>query len=125
MARPKAPIDKEVLEKLAERQWTEIEIAAFFKVSTDTIRRRFASLIDECRQRGKAKLRDLQWKRALEGSDKILLHMSKHYLKQHEKIISEGVLDATIVDGTKEDVKKKIQEENQRRLDAIKNRTNN
>ena len=85
MARPKKPIDVEQLIKCAEKQWTVREIAAFFRVSHDTIQRRYASVIEEARQSGRAKLRDLQWARALNGSDTMLKHMSEHYLDQHNK----------------------------------------
>jgi hypothetical protein len=79
-------IDVEQLEKCAEKQWSITEIAAFFRCSVDTIERRFAENIRAARQRGTAKLRDLQWKRALEGSDKMIIHMSEHYMEQHQKI---------------------------------------
>jgi hypothetical protein len=83
--RPKAKIDIEQLEKCAEKQWTIPEIAAFFRVSEKTIDRRFVPIIEAARQRGKTKLRDLQWARALQGADRVLIHMSKHYLEQHDK----------------------------------------
>jgi hypothetical protein len=89
MARPRKKIDQEQLERCAEKHWTILEIAAHFRVGKKTIERRYGSLIAECRERGKSKLRDLQWRRALEGSDRVLLHMSKHYLEQHEKQINE------------------------------------
>jgi DNA-directed RNA polymerase specialized sigma24 family protein len=85
MARPKKPIDEEQLIKCAEKQWTTREIAAFFRVSTDTIERRYAAQVEEARQSGRAKLRDLQWARAINGSDTMLKHMSEHYLDQHSK----------------------------------------
>lgn len=80
------PIDQTALEKMAEKGWTVKEIAASFHVDPTTIYRRYATLIEECRQRGTAKVRDLQWQRALQGSDKMILHMSKHLLGQHDKI---------------------------------------
>lgn len=85
MARPKKEIDIEQLRKCAEKLWHITELAAFFKVSTDTLHRRYAAIIEEARQSGKAKLRDFQWKRVMEGSDTILKHMSEHYLDQHSK----------------------------------------
>jgi Zn-dependent peptidase ImmA (M78 family) len=85
MARPRKVIDIEQLRKCAEKQWHIVEIAAFFRVSVDTIRRRYADIIEESKQAGKAKLRDLQWKRALEGSDTMIKHMSEHYLEQHTR----------------------------------------
>lgn len=84
----KSKINKEALEKMAEKMWTIEEIAAAFRVTPKTIRKHYYSFIEECRQRGRYKLRDLQWQRALAGSDRVLLHMSKHYLDQHEKIES-------------------------------------
>lgn len=91
MARPAKwkLIDQQKLAKLAEKHWTDTEIAAFFKVSPDLIRRRFSDLIEESRQNGKAKLRDIQWARALKGSDRIIIHMSRHYLGQHDTLKQE------------------------------------
>ena len=57
MARPLKKIDEEQLRKCAEKLWSITEIAAFFKVSTDTLHRRYAAIIEEARQSGKAKLR--------------------------------------------------------------------
>lgn len=86
MARPLKKIDLEQLDKCAEKQWTITEIAAFFRVNPRTIyARRYLARIEEARQRGLTKLRDLQWKRALEGSDRMIEHMSKHYLNQHDR----------------------------------------
>ncbi len=85
MARPKKPINEEQVRKVAAKLWSISEIAAFFNVSTDTIHRRYAAIIEEARQNGKAKLRDFQWKRVMEGSDTILKHMSEHYLDQHSR----------------------------------------
>jgi DNA-directed RNA polymerase specialized sigma24 family protein len=96
MARPIKPIDEEQLRKCAEKQWTIEEIAAFFRVSRDTIERRYAAIYKEARQSGRAKLRDLQWARALNGSDTMLKHMSEHYLDQtpRTKISIEDAWDA-------------------------------
>lgn len=87
MARPTkwTKVDVEQLRQCAQKQWSNVEIAAHFRVSTDTIERHFAAIIKEARESGRAKLRDLQWKRALEGSDRMIMHMSEHYLGQHTK----------------------------------------
>jgi hypothetical protein len=82
MARPRKTLDVEQLIKCAEKQWSITEIAAFFRVSTDTIHRRYAAEVELGRQNGKAKLRDLLWHRAISGSDAILKHMCEHYLGQ-------------------------------------------
>ena len=81
MARPKAKIDEKNLEALAERQWTDVQIAAFFGVDERTIQRRFAAKLIECRQRGKAKLLDVLWQRGVaEKSDRILVHLADRVL---------------------------------------------
>jgi hypothetical protein len=105
-------IDIQQLEMCAEKQWSTGEIAAFFRCSVDVIQRRFAANIIEARKRGTAKLRDLQWKKALEGSDKMIIHMSKHYMQQHEKV------EQTIVTAD-ENIKKMSDEELDARLRKI------
>jgi hypothetical protein len=87
MARPRKVIDVEQLKKVAERQWSNEMIAAFFNVDRKTIERRFSPEIEEGRQRGRAKLVDLLWARAhgnpernIKGSDRILEHVSNRYL---------------------------------------------
>lgn len=85
MARPRKKIDIAQLEQLAERQWSVRQIASFFRVSHDTLQRRYASIIADARLRGSAKIIDLQWKRAMEGSDTMIKHMAEHYLGQSSK----------------------------------------
>lgn len=110
MARPRKKIDVEQLIKCAEKQWHIREIAAFFRVSTDTIHRRYAAIIEEARNSGKAKLRDLQWKRALEGSDTMIKHMSEHYLEQHSR--QQVDLNKVPEEAIKDYLKKKLQDDN-------------
>lgn len=99
-------IDVEQLRKCAEKFWSVPEIAAFFKVSHDVIERHFASIIAEARESGRAKLRDLQWKRALEGSDRMIIHMSEHKLGEvpqaKNEVTGESSINIRILDyGTK------------------------
>lgn len=101
-----AEIDPEQVRQCAMKLWKIEEIAAFFRVSTDTINRHFASLIAEARQSGKAKIRDLQWKRALEGSDTMIKHLAEHHLDEHTKnrneiSTGEGGFKIVIEDWTK------------------------
>jgi len=76
-------IDPDQVRQCAIKLWKNEEIAAFFQVSVDTIERHFAGVLADARQNGKAKIRDLQWKRALEGSDRMILHLSEHHLGEH------------------------------------------
>ncbi len=86
MARPKAPLDPLVVQRMAEKHWSIEEIAGTLGVNRTTIRRRFGAKMEEWRASGRAKLRDLQWKKALDGDTRMILHMSKHMLSQHEKL---------------------------------------
>jgi hypothetical protein len=81
MGRPKKPIDEKQLEALAERQWSDVQIAAFFEIHVTNLEKRFASKIAECRQRGKAKLLDVLWQRGVqEKSDRVLTHLADRVL---------------------------------------------
>jgi hypothetical protein len=82
--RPPAPIDEEGVRKLAARFWTTEEIAAFYNVTRNVIYNRgFAKIIAEGRAQGRARLRELQWAAAEEGSEKVLIHMSQQHLEEH------------------------------------------
>jgi hypothetical protein len=76
-------IDPECVRQLAARFWSPAEIGAFFGVSRQTIVNRFAQIIADGRQDGRAEIRDLQWKAARRGSERILLHMSQVHLHEN------------------------------------------
>lgn len=85
--RPKKIIDADLVRAFAERHWTKEEIAAHFHVDVTTIHRKFAALIEEARQSGKAKLRDAMWSFALgnptkniKRSERIFIHLSDRVL---------------------------------------------
>lgn len=86
IGRPKKEIDAELVKRLAHIQCTHAEIGAVVGVSETTIKRRFGGRIAVWREGGKRSLRRLQWKRAREGSDKMLIHLGKQYLGQTDKV---------------------------------------
>jgi IS30 family transposase len=91
MARPKKPINKEDLEKLAAMHCTIEEIAAWFNVSRDTIERRYAAEIHKARQQGKISLRRMQFQAAQNGNIVMMIWLGKQILDQTErKEISMG-----------------------------------
>lgn len=92
MGRPQKKIDIQQLEQLAERQWTTDQIAAFFRVSRDTVERRYAEQIKESRHRGTSKIKDLLWER-MGTSEKILVHCAKYYLGHADKAEDLGLAD--------------------------------
>ena len=90
MGRPIVEIDEDQVRKLAERQWSNVQIASFFDVSEKTIRNRFSELLAKGREKGKGYLRDLQWKAAAKGNTSILIWLGKQYLGQSDKTEIEG-----------------------------------
>lgn len=79
MPRPKKPIDLEQLRQLGEYQMSTEQVAAFFRVSRDTIERHYAAILKEARQAGTAKLIIEAFQRA-KVSDRIFEHLLNRYL---------------------------------------------
>ena len=85
MARPKKEIDEAVVARLAKYQCTNVEIAQMVECSTDTLERRYAGILTRWRAKGKTRLRARQYRRAMKGSDSMLIHLGKQYLGQTDK----------------------------------------
>ena len=97
MARPKKyNIDTEQLEKLAGFGCTNTEIASFFNVSERTIRRSYAEYLTKGRDKGKIRLRQMQWKAAESGNVTMLIWLGKQVLGQSEQ---PTLLEDEIVEG--------------------------
>lgn len=102
MGRPLKDIDSEGVRKLAALGCTLDEIGDFFGVDRKTITNRFSRELELGRSQGKISLRRRQFKRAMEGSDALLIHLGKHRLGQHDKNPSTEPIDqppATDADG--------------------------
>ncbi len=78
-------IDPIEVEKLAAMHCSTAEIAAFFECSSDTIERRFAAILIKGKEKGKSKLRRLQWQSAEKGNVVMLIWLGKQYLGQTDK----------------------------------------
>jgi hypothetical protein len=85
--RPKKEIDYETVEKLANIQCTQEEIASFLGISTRTLQRdeQFMELFNRGRENGKMSLRRIQWKHA-EKSATMAIWLGKQYLGQRDNI---------------------------------------
>lgn len=85
--RPKIEIDYATVEKLANIQCTQDEIASFIGVSTRTLQRdeQFMELFNKGRESGKMSLRRIQWKHA-EKSASMAIWLGKQYLGQKDNI---------------------------------------
>lgn len=67
------------------------EIAAFFNCSDKTISNRFSDILIKGREGGKAKLRDLQIKSALNGNVTMQIWLGKQYLEQVDRVNTSGL----------------------------------
>ena len=85
--RPKKEIDYTTVEKLANIQCTQDEIASFLGISTRTLQRdeQFMELFNRGRENGKMSLRRMQWKHA-EKSVPMAIWLGKQYLGQRDKV---------------------------------------
>ena len=96
MARPVKPIDERQLEALASIHATYEEMALIIGVSPDTLKRRYADLIEKGRARGKSSLRRLQWQSAQNGNVTMQIWLGKQLLGQREKWLEEAAADKVI-----------------------------
>lgn len=91
--RPKVKIDYPTVEKLANIQCTQEEIATVLGVSTKTLQRNdeFCRIYKKGLETGKSSLRRLQWKAAERGNPTVLIWLGKQYLDQKDKTEVENV----------------------------------
>ncbi len=86
MARPKKyDIDTEQVEKLASFGCTNIEIASVFGCDESLIRKSYSEFLIKGREKGKVRLRQMQWKAAEAGSHTMLVWLGKQVLGQTDK----------------------------------------
>ena len=86
MARPKEyNINPEEIIKLASYGCTNTEIASFFGCSENTIRRSYGEFLTKGREKGKIRLRQLQWRQAERGNVSMLIWLGKQVLNQTDK----------------------------------------
>lgn len=85
MARPKKQIDRDVVERLANRQCPTSEIAAVVGCAVNTLKRRFGRHLPLWRERGKEIIRSKQWQAMEKGNTVMLIWLGKQYLNQADK----------------------------------------
>ena len=86
MGRPKKELDEDVIAKLSQIGCTQEEIGSVVGISARTLQRRYADLVAENKNIGRASLRRKLWERALKGDPKLLIWLSKNELNMVDKI---------------------------------------
>ena len=102
MARPKKhKIETSKIEQLASYGCTNREISAFFDCSQTTLTRNYGDFLTKGREKGKIRLRQMQWKSAERGNVSMLIWLGKQVLGQTDKqeITEVKPIDDIIFDG--------------------------
>jgi hypothetical protein len=90
--RPKIEIDLEILKNLASIGCPDYEIASVLNISARTLKRNYAEIVDQFREKGKASLRKKMWDKAIKKDNtnmQIWLVLIAHLPFQiNEQIIS-------------------------------------
>ena len=90
MARPKKhKIETSKIEQLASYGCTNREISAFFDCSQTTLTRNYGDFLTKGREKGKIRLRQMQWKSAENGNVTMQIWLGKQVLGQSENTITE------------------------------------
>ena len=106
IGRPKKQLDKDVIAKLSQIRCTQEEIGAVIGISARTLQRRYADLVKENKNIGKASLRKKMWQKALKGNDKLLIWLSKNELNMRDKIETQSIVEPLplIIDAKAEEI---------------------
>jgi len=82
----RAAIDLKVVEGMASVGATNVEIAAFVGVDEALIRRRCAPVLLKARASMRTRLRQAQFRTAMDGNPALLIWLGKQMLDQREKV---------------------------------------
>ena len=106
IGRPKKDLDEDVIAKLSQIGCTQEEIGAVVGISARTLQRRYADLVAENKNKGKASLRKVLWKKALKGDPKLLIWLSKNELNMVDKIHTTASVEPLplIIEAKAEDI---------------------
>ena len=86
MARPKKyKLDTDQVTKLAAFGCTNVEIASFFDCSESLLCKSYSRFLTKGREKGKIRLRQMQWKAAERGNATMLIWLGKQILGQTDK----------------------------------------
>ena len=106
MGRPKKKLDEEIIANLSQIGCTQEEIGAVVGISARTLQRRFADLIEDNKNKGKASLRKRMWASALKGNPNMMIWLSKNYLGMKDRTIQETIIEPLplIIEAKAEDI---------------------
>ena len=92
--RPRIIVDIEILKNLASIGCPDYEIASVLNVSARTLKRNYAEIIDQYKEKGKASLRKKMWDKAVKKDNtNMQIWLSKNYLGMKDRTQTESIVE--------------------------------
>ena len=92
--RPKIVVDIEILKNLASIGCPDYEIASVLNISAKTLRRNYADIIDQSKEKGKASLRKKMFDKAIKKDNTHMqIWLSKNYLGMKDRTQTETIVE--------------------------------
>lgn len=87
MARPRKPVDENLLEKLAKLHLSDVVMAEILNISVDTLHRRYAEKIAAWRSKSKAKMAEVLFDEAIyQRKDYAVKMLAQKHLGYADKV---------------------------------------
>ena len=105
--RPKIVIDIEILKNLASIGCPDYEIASVLNISAKTLKRNYADIIEQFKEKGKASLRKKMWDKAVKKDNTHMqIWLSKNYLGMKDRTQTESIVEPLplIIDAKAEEI---------------------
>jgi len=92
--RPKIVVDIEILKNLASIGCPDYEIASVLNISAKTLKRNYADIIEQFKEKGKASLRKKMWDKAVKKDNTHMqIWLSKNYLGMKDRTQTESIVE--------------------------------
>ena len=105
--RPKIVVDIEILKNLASIGGPDYEIASVLNISAKTLKRNYADIIEQFKEKGKASLRKKMWDKAVKKDNTHMqIWLSKNYLGMKDRTQTESIVEPLplIIDAKAEEI---------------------
>ena len=106
--RPKIVVDIEILKNLASIGCPDYEIASVLNISAKTLKRNYADIVEQFKEKGKASLRKKMWDKAVKKDNTHMqIWLSKNYLGMKDRTVQETVVEPLplIIEAKAEEIK--------------------
>ena len=105
--RPKIVVDIEILKNLASIGCPDYEIASVLNISAKTLKRNYADIVEQFKEKGKASLRKKMWDKAVKKDNTHMqIWLSKNYLGMKDRTQTESINEPLplIIDAKAEEI---------------------